>query len=112
MEKSGFRSAERCLRSRSRQIPASAINIPAEDTIFISTSDRLLAQREAVKLRRPEAAVAFQFADIAVHALLQRREKRLDHGFLALDFELHPAVRQITRCNQANSPIVLPAASM
>jgi hypothetical protein len=32
-EQSGFRSAERCLRSLSRQIPSIAMNILAEDTI-------------------------------------------------------------------------------
>ena len=42
MEKSGFRSAERCLRSLSRQIPAIATKTLAEDTIFIGKSDRLL----------------------------------------------------------------------
>jgi hypothetical protein len=41
-EKSGFRSAERCLRSLSRQTPVIAIEILAEETIFIGKSDRLL----------------------------------------------------------------------
>jgi hypothetical protein len=43
MEKSGIRSAERCVRSLSRQGPAIATKILAEDTIFIGKSDRLLA---------------------------------------------------------------------
>ena len=42
-EKSGLCSAERCLRSLSRQIPDIAIKILAEDTTFIGKSDRLLA---------------------------------------------------------------------
>jgi hypothetical protein len=41
-EKSGFRSAERCLRSLSRQIPASPMEFPEEDMVFIGKSDRLL----------------------------------------------------------------------
>ena len=41
-EKSGFRSAERCLRSLSRQIPAIQMKFPEEDMVFISKSDRLL----------------------------------------------------------------------
>jgi hypothetical protein len=41
-EKSGFRSAERCLRSLSRQIPAIPMKFPEEDMAFISKSDRLL----------------------------------------------------------------------
>jgi hypothetical protein len=44
MEKYGFRSAERCLRSLSKQIPAIATKTLAEDTIFIGKSDRLLAR--------------------------------------------------------------------
>jgi hypothetical protein len=39
----GLRSAKRCLRSLSRQIPSVAMKILAEDTIFIGKSDRLLA---------------------------------------------------------------------
>ena len=42
-EKSGFRSAERCLRSLSRQIPAIPMQFPEEYMAFISKSDRLLA---------------------------------------------------------------------
>jgi hypothetical protein len=41
-EKSGFRSAERCLRSLSRRIPAIPMKFPEEDMVFISKSDRLL----------------------------------------------------------------------
>jgi len=44
-ERSGFRSAERCLRSLSRQIPAIPMKFPEEDMIFISKSDRLLGVR-------------------------------------------------------------------
>jgi len=43
-EKSGFRSAKRCLRSLSRQIPAIPMEFPEEDMIFIGKSDRLLAR--------------------------------------------------------------------
>ena len=43
MEKSGFRSAERRLRSLSRQIPAIATKSLAEDTMFIGKPNRLLA---------------------------------------------------------------------
>jgi hypothetical protein len=39
---SGFRSARRCLRSLSRQIPVIQIKLPEEDIVFISKSDRLL----------------------------------------------------------------------
>jgi len=42
-EKSGFRSAERCLRSLSRQIPAIPMRSPEEDMVFIGKPDRLLA---------------------------------------------------------------------
>jgi hypothetical protein len=45
-EKSGFRSAERCLRSLSRQNPAISMKFSEEDRIFISKSDRLLARRK------------------------------------------------------------------
>jgi hypothetical protein len=41
-EKSGFHSAERCLRSLSRQIPAIPMNSPEEDMVFIGKFDRLL----------------------------------------------------------------------
>jgi hypothetical protein len=41
-EKSGFRSAQRCLRSLSRQIPAIPMKFPEENMVFISKSDRLL----------------------------------------------------------------------
>jgi hypothetical protein len=41
-EKSGFRSAQRCLRSLSRQIPALPMKFPEEDMVFIGKSDRLL----------------------------------------------------------------------
>jgi len=41
-EKSGFRSAERCLRSLSRQIPAIPMRFPERDMAFIGKSDRLL----------------------------------------------------------------------
>jgi hypothetical protein len=41
-EKSGFRSAERCLRSLSRRISAIAMKILAEDMVFIGKPDRLL----------------------------------------------------------------------
>jgi hypothetical protein len=44
-EISGFRSAgsaERCLRSLSRQIPAIQMKFPEEDMVFISRSGRLL----------------------------------------------------------------------
>ena len=41
-EKFGIRSAERCLRSLSRQIPAIQMKFPEEDMVFISKSDRLL----------------------------------------------------------------------
>jgi hypothetical protein len=42
-EQSGFRSAERCLRSLSRQIPAIQMRSPGEDMVFIGKPDRLLA---------------------------------------------------------------------
>ena len=45
-EKSDFRSAERCLTSLSRQIPAIPIKFPEEDMVFISESDRLLVGGE------------------------------------------------------------------
>jgi hypothetical protein len=35
-EKSGFRSAERCLRSLSRRIPAIQMKFPEEDMVFIA----------------------------------------------------------------------------
>ena len=38
----GSRSAERCLRSLSRQITAIAIKFPEEDMVLIGKSDRLL----------------------------------------------------------------------
>jgi hypothetical protein len=41
-EKSGFRSAERCLRSLSRQVPAIQMKFPEVDMVFIGKSDRLL----------------------------------------------------------------------
>jgi len=41
-KKSGFRSAERCLRSLSRQNPAIPMKFLEEDMVFISKSDRLL----------------------------------------------------------------------
>jgi hypothetical protein len=41
-ENSGFRSAERCLRSLSRQIPAIQMKFSEEDMVFIGTPDRLL----------------------------------------------------------------------
>ena len=41
-EKSGFRSAERRLRSLSRQISAIQMKFPEEDMVFISKSDWLL----------------------------------------------------------------------
>ena len=37
-----LRSAGRCLRSLSRQIPASRIRFPEEDLVFIGKPDRLL----------------------------------------------------------------------
>ena len=40
--KSGFRSAERCLGSLSRQVLATRIKFPEEDMIFIGKPDRLL----------------------------------------------------------------------
>jgi hypothetical protein len=51
-EQSGFRSAERCLRSLSRQIPAIPMKFPAEDTVFISKSDRLLGNYESARPAR------------------------------------------------------------
>ena len=42
--KPGFRSAKRCLRSLSRQVPAIPMKLPEEDMVFISKSDRLLAR--------------------------------------------------------------------
>jgi hypothetical protein len=45
-DKSGFRSAKRCLRSLSRQTPFAAMKISAEDTTFIGKSDRLLGRLE------------------------------------------------------------------
>jgi len=42
-KKSGFRSAERCLRSLSRRIPAYQMKFPEEEMVFIGKSDRLLA---------------------------------------------------------------------
>ena len=47
-EKSGFRSAERCLRSLSRRIPAIPMKFPEEDIVFVSKSDRLLGEHEAL----------------------------------------------------------------
>ena len=44
-KKSGFRSAERCLRSLSRQMPAIQKKFPEEDRVFIGKSDRLLGLR-------------------------------------------------------------------
>ena len=41
-QKSGLRSAERCLRSLSRQIPAIQIKLPEEDMAFVGKPDRLL----------------------------------------------------------------------
>jgi len=41
-EKSGFRSAERCLRSLSRRMPAIQMKFSKEEMVFISKSDRLL----------------------------------------------------------------------
>jgi hypothetical protein len=41
-ENSGFRSAARCSRSLSRQIPAIPMEFPEEDRVFISKPDRLL----------------------------------------------------------------------
>ena len=41
-EKFGFRNAERCLRSLSRQISAIQMKFPEEDMAFITKSDRLL----------------------------------------------------------------------
>jgi hypothetical protein len=57
-EKSGFRSAKRCLRSLSRQIPAIQMKFPEEDMVFISKSDRLLdAEKSEIRIsyrgRRP-----------------------------------------------------------
>jgi hypothetical protein len=43
-EKSGFRSAKRCLRSRSRKIPAIQMKFPEEEMVFIGKSARLLAR--------------------------------------------------------------------
>ena len=43
-EKSGFRSAERCLRSLSRQTPAIPMKFSEEDMVFISKPDRLLTR--------------------------------------------------------------------
>jgi len=51
-EKSGFRSAERCLRSLSKQIPAIETKTLAEDTIFIGKSDRLLGAQKRRTLER------------------------------------------------------------
>ena len=48
--KSGFHSAERCLRSLSRQIPTIPMRFPEEDRIFISKSDSLLACRKPYPL--------------------------------------------------------------
>jgi hypothetical protein len=45
--KSGFRSAERCLRSLSRRIPANPMKFPEGDMVFISKSDRLRGRLEA-----------------------------------------------------------------
>ena len=47
-QKSGFRSAERCLRSLSRRIPVIQMKFPEEDLVFISKSDRLLEEDYAV----------------------------------------------------------------
>jgi hypothetical protein len=44
MEKFGFRSAERCLRSLSRQTPIIQMKFPEEDMVFISKPDRLLVR--------------------------------------------------------------------
>ena len=41
-EKSDFRSAERCLTSLSKQIPAIPMKFPEEDMVFIGKPDRLL----------------------------------------------------------------------
>jgi hypothetical protein len=41
-EKSGLRSAARCVRSLSRQIPAIPLKFPEEDMVIISKSDKLL----------------------------------------------------------------------
>ena len=49
-KKSGFRSAKRCLRSLSKQVPANATKTLAEDTIFIGKSDRLLALQLGLEL--------------------------------------------------------------
>jgi hypothetical protein len=51
-EKFGFRSAERCLRSLSRQMLAIQMRFPEKDMMFISNSDRLLVQSFLSALRR------------------------------------------------------------
>ena len=51
-EKSGFCSAERCLRSLSRQIPVIPMKFPEEDMVFISKSDRLLGGGQCGSLDR------------------------------------------------------------
>jgi hypothetical protein len=43
-EKSGFRSAERCLRSLSRQFPVNKMRFPEVDMVFIGKPGRLLAR--------------------------------------------------------------------
>jgi hypothetical protein len=57
-EKSGFRSAERCLRSLSRQIPVIPMKFPEEDMEFIGKSDRLLAGFGLRRARQPASSVA------------------------------------------------------
>jgi hypothetical protein len=50
-EKSGFRSAERGLRSLLRQIPAIPMEFLEEDMVFIGNPDRLLPHLSTCQLR-------------------------------------------------------------
>ena len=61
-EKSGFRSAERCLRSLSRQIPAIPMKFPEEDMIFVSKSDRLKVEQRIQVDVTAEVALILRFA--------------------------------------------------
>ena len=89
-EKSGFRSAERCLRSLSRQIPAIQMKFPEEVMVFIGKSDRLLAKsvtHKVTKCRR-RGGVVGEGAFGATGRWTNRRE--------SINYEAHHTSRLVS----------------